>query len=47
MLADAVIVAVILVGIAFGWTVRADKADRDEQKAYNAGYADAIRHYGR
>lgn len=45
-LLDAILILLPLAGMAFGWQVRAEKADRDEQKAYDAGYSDAIRHYG-
>lgn len=46
-LMDAVIFLLPLVGMAFGWMVRAEKADRDCDRAYHRGYADAVKHYGR
>ena len=44
---DVLIVALVLAAVAFGWMVRADKADRDVREAYDRGYEDAVRHYRR
>ena len=44
---DALIVVLVMAAFTFGWMVRADKADRDLQAAYDRGYQDAVRHYGR
>ena len=45
-LLDAILILLPLAGMAFGWQIRAEKADRDELRAYDRGYADAVRHYG-
>jgi lipopolysaccharide biosynthesis regulator YciM len=47
MMLDVLIFLLPVAGIAFGWTARADKADRDAQNAYDRGYQDAVRQYGR
>ena len=44
---DMLIIALVISSVGFGWVVRADKADRDVQKAYDRGYADAVRQHGR
>ena len=44
---DVLIVALAVAAVAFGWMARADKADRDVKAAYDRGYEDAVRHYGR
>lgn len=40
---DALLVALVMAAGAFGWMVRAEKADRDCDRAYKRGYADAVR----
>ena len=47
MMLDILIVAMAVAGVAFGWMARSDKADRDCDRAYQQGYADAVKHYGR
>ena len=45
-LLDAILILLPLTGMAFGWQVRAEKADRDCDRAYQRGYADAVKHHG-
>ena len=44
---DMLIVAIAVTSGAFGWMVRADRADRKVQDAYDRGYQDAVRHHRR
>lgn len=46
-LLDAVLVLLPVAGMALGWQVRAEKADRDCDRAYQRGYADAVRQHGK
>lgn len=39
---DAAIFWLPFVGAAFGWMVRAEKADRDCKRAFRAGYRKAL-----
>jgi hypothetical protein len=44
---DAIIVVLPLLGMAVGWMGRSEKADRDCDRAYQRGYADAVRQHGK
>ena len=44
---DVLVLLLPLVGIAFGWSARADRAIKECDRAYHRGYADAVRQYGR
>ena len=39
---DTLIVILPFAGMAFGWMVRAEKADRDCKRAYRRGYQQAL-----
>jgi type II secretory pathway pseudopilin PulG len=43
---EILLFALVSTSIVFGWMAGADKAEREAQRAYDRGYADAIRHYG-
>lgn len=44
---DALIVILPFLGMSVGWMARAEQADRDCQRAYRRGYADAVSKHGK
>lgn len=43
MLLDMLIVVICITGVAFGWMAKADGVQKELDKAYHKGYADALR----